>query len=32
MEWQPTLDFRGPTRLLVRPHRAAAGTAPELRR
>jgi cytochrome P450 len=32
VEWQPTLDFRGPTRLLVRPHRAAAGTAPELRR
>jgi len=32
VEWQPTLDFRGPTRLLVQPRRAAASTAPELRR
>jgi cytochrome P450 len=32
VEWQPTLDFRGPTRLLVQPRRAAASTAPEVRR
>jgi len=32
VQWQPTLDFRGPTRLLVHPDRVAASTAPELRR